>query len=70
VKAVQDCKHVPVILEALLEVSMHLGKLDAGRARYLLTLAADTATKMGRAAELERARRLLAELPAVQRSAA
>jgi len=70
VKAVQDCKHVPVILEALLTVSAHLGKIDVGRARYLLNLASDTAKKMGLPAEVVRAQKLLGELSPAERSAA
>jgi hypothetical protein len=66
--AVQNCKNVRVILEALLTICPHLAKLDAGRARYLLNLAAETAEKTGQTADLERARRSLAELqPIAQR---
>jgi hypothetical protein len=68
VMAVQNCKNVRVILEALLTICPHLAKLDAGRARYLLNLAAETAEKTGNTADLERARRSLAELqPVAQR---
>jgi GT2 family glycosyltransferase len=65
VMAVQNCKNVRVILEALLTICPHLAKLDAGRARYLLNLAAETAEKTGQTADLERARRSLAELQPV-----
>ena len=63
--AVQNCKNVRVILEALLTICPHLAKLDVGCARYLLNLAAETAEKTGQTADLERARRSLAELQPV-----
>ena len=63
--AVQNCKNVRVILEALLTICPHLAKLGVGRARYLLNLAAETAEKTGQTADLERARRSRAELQPV-----
>ena len=64
IKAVEGSKNSRVILEAILGVSPHLAKLDPGRARFLLGLAAKSAENMGRLTDRDLARKLLAELPA------
>lgn len=62
IKAVESTKHPKVILDAILGVSPHLGRIDPGRARFLLGLAVKSAESFGRTAERDRARQLLAEL--------
>jgi hypothetical protein len=64
IKAVQGCGNPAVILDALIEISTHLGRIDAGRARYLLGLALKLAQDHPKTEMLERIKQLLARLPA------
>ncbi len=62
IKDVETCKNPRVLLDALLEIAPHLARLDAGRARFLLELAASSALQMQSSADHERACALIAEL--------
>jgi O-antigen biosynthesis protein len=63
IKAVETCPIPKVQVEAILEVGPHLAKLDPGRARFLLGLAAQAAAKAGKTAERDLANKLLADIP-------
>jgi O-antigen biosynthesis protein len=62
VKAVGGSKNPRVIIDAILGIAPHLGKLDPGRARFLLELAAKSADGFGRTTERDLARKLMADL--------
>jgi len=68
IKEVETCKHPRVLLDALLGIAPHLARLDPGRARFLLELAASSALQIQSAADHERARALIAELPSPENS--
>jgi glycosyltransferase involved in cell wall biosynthesis len=69
IKAVESCGNPSILLEAITEISANLGRLDPGRARYLLGLAVKLAESMQRIPERDRANRLLAELAEPTRTA-
>ena len=62
VKAIEGCKVPAVILEALLEICAQLGRLDSGRARYLLGIATNLADSLRRPEDKKRAEMLLHSL--------
>lgn len=70
IKAVESCPFPRIQIDAIFEVCPHLAKLDPGRARFLLSLAAQAATKAGKTAERDQANKLLAEIPAQEKLAA
>jgi hypothetical protein len=61
IKSVEKCTDPRVTLEALVEISAQLGKLDPGRARYLLEIAVKLADQMGRKQDSNRAKQLLVD---------
>jgi len=62
VKAIEGCKVPAVILEALLEICAQLGRLDSGRARFLLGIATNLADSLRRPEDKKRAEMLLGAL--------
>lgn len=62
VSAVEKCPLPRVIVEALLEISPHLAKLDSSRAGYLLGIAVKYTEALGWTPEQERAKALLASI--------
>lgn len=62
-QAAQTSNNPTVILNALIEIPAQLGRLDAGRARYLLELALPLADQLQRRDARVRATELLASLP-------
>lgn len=59
IKSVETTKNSKVIFDAILGVAPHLGRIDPGRARYLLGVVAKSAELAGRPVERDRARKLL-----------
>jgi hypothetical protein len=53
-----------VIFEALVNVSTHLGRLDAVRARTLLEIALKLAQRLQRPEAVERVNQVISKLPA------
>ena len=64
IKSVESCGQPEVILEALLEISAELGRLDPQRAAMLLDIAHNLGTQMQRPAALQRAAQIRSRLPA------
>jgi len=67
VKAVESSQNAPVILQALLTIAPALAEWDAGRARYLLEIAAQLAERLGHAESRQRAQAHLAKLPVLEK---
>jgi hypothetical protein len=64
IKMVQGCDLPAVTLEALIETSSHLGKVDRPRAAYLLEMAAKLAQALDRSEDQDRAEDLAASFSA------
>ena len=62
IKSIENCNFRDVILDALLEVTPTLARLDRGRALYLADMAIKFAQVVNRPGDLERAKRLHTEL--------
>ncbi len=60
--AVESCNQPEVVLEAVLEVSTHLARHDAGLTRRLLAMALNLARRLGRSDAIQRATQILEAL--------
>lgn len=69
IKAVESCKDARIILEALLAIGSALGKLDGGRARFLLETAQKLATRLGKPEAVRLASDQIAKIPAPRKAA-
>lgn len=62
IKAVETCKQPQIILEAILEICRHLGRIDPGRAKFLLGMGVNLAETMRRSEDKARAEKMIAAL--------